>query len=421
VIRTLIILLLAASAGAQSVADCKRRYNSYLNFKNTLNGQVAFDEQGVYLKSGGKRIFAAYSDELVVLGKFFAYSTLDRQASLFQAKGARHFTKRELDSLDATIDITKKVIRQGDSLPLRGYRVALDAGHFGTNMKDAAVEQKYLYFVRPAQKDTVRLFESLLTYQTSYILKHLLEEQGAEVFLTRNRADHTSFDCTYQEFLEKHRRKTLDSLRSAGTITPARHKALSTCSDYTFFWDFFRDYDLANRAIKVNRFDPHVTAIIHYNVDEKNTGWKTHTQKNFTMAFIAGAFTAGDLAKSESRLHFLRLMLTDQLDRSEKLAAETVKTFKENLQLPVARAQDATYLYQNCISTKSPGVFCRNLVLCRKINSPLVYGESLYQDNIRECEDLMRCNVDMYGVTTSERITKVAGSYFEALFSYLKN
>ena len=68
-----------------------------------------------------------------------------------------------------------------------------------------------------------------------------------------------------------------------------------------------------------------------------------------------------------------------------------------------------------------PGVFSRNLVLCRAINAPLVYGESLYQDNEKECNDLMRCNVEIYGLLTSERVTKVAASYYEALFGFLRN
>jgi N-acetylmuramoyl-L-alanine amidase len=421
VIRTVILLLLVFSSAAQTIGDSKRRFNSYLNFKKGLNGQVIFEANAFYILSGGKKSFAVYNDEVVVLAKLFQYTTLERQGQLVSSKRLKHYSKSELDSLDATIADEKAVIRQGDSLPLRGYRVALDPGHFGTNMQDAQVEQKYLYFYRPSKNDTIQLFESTLTFHTATIVKNLLEEQGAEVFLTRNSPDHTSFGCTYQEFIKQHRKKTLDSLKSSGELSASRHKMLLTCNDYVFFWEFFRDYDLANRARCINRFDPHVTAVIHYNVDEKNSGWKAHSQKNFTMAFIAGAFTGKDLSRPESKLHFIRLLLTDQLDRSEKLAAQTVSNFKQNLGLPIARPSDATYLYQNCISTASPGVFCRNLILCRKINSPLVYGESLYQDNEQECEALMNCNVDIYGVRTSERITKVASSYFDALFTYLRN
>ena len=59
--------------------------------------------------------------------------------------------------------------------------------------------------------------------------------------------------------------------------------------------------------------------------------------------------------------------------------------FRTTWNIPIAQKNDADYLKDNCIKTPSNGVYCRNLVLCRTINSPLVYGECLYQDNINEC------------------------------------
>lgn len=419
--RVLILCLFTLSAGAQTMSDCKRRFDSYINFRNSLATHVQFSKNVMHLATGGRKILAVYEDELVVLAKLFQYSPLQRQLQVMNSKGLRHYTPRQLDSLDATVNDLKSVIEQPDSLPLRGYRVALDPGHFGTDLKTAAVEQKYLHFVRPGQSDTVMLFESLLTFHTAVILKHLLEEQGAAVFMTREQPDHTSFGCTFDAFFTHHKKRTLDSLMAAGQLNAARHRRLMSCKRHDFFWEFFRDFDLANRGVRINRFDPHVSAIIHYNVDEKNVPWTKTTRKNFTMAFIGGAMTGADVVRDENRMHLLRLLITDQLDRSEKLAAETVQAFADNLKVPVARPEDAKYLYQNCLRTPSAGVFCRNLVLCRKINSPLVYGESLYQDNEKECVDLMRCNVSVYGLTTSERVTKVAASYFEALFSFLSN
>jgi hypothetical protein len=87
----------------------------------------------------------------------------------------------------------------------------------------------------------------------------------------------------------------------------------------------------------------------------------------------------------------------------------------------VARSTDADYLKNNCLSTSSPGVFCRNLALCRKINSPLVYGESLYQDNIRESALLMGTELDLNGLTTNARLQQVATSYYEGLLAFLKS
>ena len=287
-------------------------------------------------------------------------------------------------------------------------------------MVDAQSEQKFLFFVPDStngKADTVKIFESLLTFNTAHILKNLLEEKGAEVFVTRNRSDFTSFNCTYQEWIKYHRKRSLDSLRQNGSLSAEKYNKLLKCNNYTLFWDFFRDYDLANRCNKVNAFVPDLTVIIHYNVDEKNAPWKQHTKKNFSMTFIGGAFT--DISKTESKINFLRLLITDQLNSSEDLSAKTVFNFNKILEIPIAKAVDADYLRDNCLITASPGVFCRNLALCRKINSPLVYGESLYQDNEKECKQLMLCDVDIYGIKTNERLKKVAVSYFDAVIRYL--
>jgi hypothetical protein len=186
------------------------------------------------------------------------------------------------------------------------------------------------------------------------------------------------------------------------------------------FWDFFHDLDINNRAKKINQFNPHATLIIHFNVDELNNPWLKPSNKNFTMAFIGGSFTSDNLNKWETKINFLRLLITKQLDLSEKLSKATVKNFNVNLQIPIASANDAIYLNSNCKTTNSAGVFSRNLILCRKINSPLVYGESMYQDNFLECESLMKCDLDVYGIKTNQRLNLVAKSYYTAVYDFLK-
>jgi N-acetylmuramoyl-L-alanine amidase len=353
------------------------------------------------------------------MADFFENSSVDEQLKLMRSKGTRKFSKRERDSISVNID-SKKISKAS----LKDLRIAIDPGHFGTSLAEAQVEQKFLYFVKDPHKapgDTVKIFESQLTFNTASLLQKMLQEQGATVFLTRTQGNYTSFNCTFADWMKFHQKRTLDSLRNIGSISPEKYLRLMKATQYKFFWDFFRDYDLANRARKVNAFNPHLTIIIHYNVDEKNSPWKAHTKKNFSMAFIGGAFTSGDLSGSENKMHFIRLMITTELDRSEKLAGITVSNFSRILNIPIARSVDATYLKNNCIPTSSRGVFCRNLVLCRKINSPLVYGESLYQDNENETELLMRSDLDLYGIKTNERLKKVAISYYEAVLDYVKS
>lgn len=409
---------------AQTIRQCQQRFNTYLNFHGSLNGSVKFSEKSLtYFNAQGKKEYTIYEEELAAMSLFFEKSTASQQEALLARKGNQILPKKLLDSLYNVSQLKSSVVKD-PLLPLKGIKIALDPGHFSTTLADAQAEQKFLFFVKDsagANPDTVKLFESLLTFHTASVLKAMLEEQGAIVFMSREAADHTSFGCNFRDWLKNHRQRTLDSLMRSGSMSPEKHRKLLKCNEYTLFWDFFRDYDLANRAKKINDFHPDITVIIHYNVDEKNAPWKQHTKKNFSMAFIGGAYTNDNLAKTESKMHFMRMLLSDQLNRSEMLSASTVRNFNSILSIAIARPQDASYLKDNCLATSSPGVFCRNLVLCRKINSVLVYGESLYQDNEKESKLLMRSDKDIYGLKTNERVVNVARSYYNGLVEYAQS
>jgi len=188
------------------------------------------------------------------------------------------------------------------------------------------------------------------------------------------------------------------------------------------FHDFFKDQDLLKRAHLINQHRPDITIIIHYNVDEKNTNWIKPGKKNYSMAFIPGALDVHSMSSDAGKMNVLRLLMSDHLELSERASALTVKAFEEQLNVPIARSQDAEYLMKNCKSTKSKGVYCRNLALCRLIKSPLVYGECLYQDNENEYEVLAQTNKTYYGIKTNERVKQVADAYFNAILTYfLKN
>ena len=94
--------------------------------------------------------------------------------------------------------------------------------------------------------------------------------------------------------------------------------------------------------------------------------------------------------------------------------------FNKNLNIPFANYTDASYLHNNALSTKKEGVFSRNLLLCRIINSPLVYGEALYQDNEIELENLTQKSLNFNGINANKRLYEVAGCYYNAILQYLK-
>lgn len=415
---------LTGFSSAQNIQQCKQRFDNYLNFKGSLNNLIKFEPGAIYiLNTKGEKEIAIYENEINMLASFFENSSLKEQEKLIKLKGLKKYNKKQHDSIFIAIDDKRPALKSNGNT-LKGYRIALDPGHFAVTLTDSKIEQKYLYFVKDSinhPTDSIKLFESSLTFNTASILKKMLEEQGAEVLVTRDKSNHTSLNCTYNYWLKTHKKRVLDSLKTAGYLPAAKYNKLVKSKDYAFFWDFFRDYDLANRANKINKFSPHASIVIHYNVDEKNDPWQKTTSKNYCMAFIGGAFTADNLEKTESKLNFLRLLLTDQLNRSQDFAEETVLNFNRFLNIPIAGKTDADYLNNNCVTTTSQGVFCRNLILCRKINSVLVYGESLYQDNEKEAEQLMRLDTELYGVTSNARLINVAKSYYEAVLRLLKN
>ena len=419
-----VFCILAQFAFAQTIKQCKYRFDNYLNFKGSLNDRVQFQNDVIYLLDNkGKKEIAIYANEIDVLSRFFIHNSFQKQEKLVKHKGLKKLSKIQCDSISCKIVDKKKIAKQDKNLPLHGYRIAIDPGHTAVNLTDAQIEQKFLYFVKDSinhPNDTIKLFESALTFNTAQLVQKMLEEQGAKVLITRNQHNYNSFNCTYSSWLSHNKKRVLDSLKTAKVLPNDKYKKLIKMSDRDLFWEFFRDYDLNNRSKIMNDFDPHVSLIIHYNVDEKNEPWKQTSKKNYTMAFIGGAFTSDNLDKPENKTHFLRLLLTDQLDQSEKLAAHSVSCSSKNLNIPVASQFDASYLKDNCLFTGSAGVFSRNLNLCRLINSPLVYGESLYQDNEHECEALMKTDVNYKNIKTNDRTLLVAKSYYEAVFNFLK-
>lgn len=420
---SLILCLAFLQASSQSIDDCRQRLTRYLDFNGSLSGQVLFETKRITIHFPSQRQALVVNEyDLALLSGFFKQSSPAQQAAVINAMWSGKWNKRQSDSLFETLK-PRSAAPVKESLPLAGRRIAIDPGHFGTSLSEAAVEQKHLHFTTQynGQTDSVKIYESHLTFVTALLLKKKLEQQGAEVMLTRQQETFTSFGCNFEQWIKNHRRRVLDSLLKEGDMTPARHAKLIKCSRHAFFWDFFRDYELLNRVALINKFAPDVAVIIHYNVDEKNTPWKKASPKNFTMTFMGGALTSADLSKKGTQMDFLRLLFTDQLNRSEQLCSNTVNAFHSTLQIPIAKSADAEYLLKNCKSTGRPGVFCRNLALCRRINAPLVYGEALYQDNEKECQLLMDEKTGDDGILLSGRISSVTSCYYSAILKYFEN
>ncbi|MBS1638355.1 MAG: N-acetylmuramoyl-L-alanine amidase [Bacteroidetes bacterium] len=427
ILRYLLCILLPLPGMAQwNKADIEKRFNTYINFKGSLNNSVSITDEGVSILSAGKPEFTVYANEYSLLQSILTTYNYDEQVKFYNWKKTQHLNRKQLDSLGFIVNAGLKpgVSNTNPNLPLAGIRIAIDPGHIAGNRDMAHIEQKFLDFGPNAAntlKDSIHIAEGILTYNTAAILKNKLTAKGAQVFVTRPQQNFSAFQVTYDTWYKQRRKKTLDSLVKAGSMTEARHKQLMKLDQRKFFWEFFRDYELIERSRIINAYKPDLTIVIHYNVDEKNTDWLNPSNKNYTMTFIGGGMTNDNLSKPANKMHLLRLLLTDQLQRSEKISSITVQQFSKQLNIPLAKQTDADYLRDNCLKTPSAGVFCRNLALCRLINSPLVYGECLYQDDVDECQKLTISDYDVEGLKVPKRVYEVANCYYDAIIEYFRS
>lgn len=397
----------------------KQKIAKYLDKENALQGYYAIDNSGVSIfespeKKDKKEVeYKVYWSELDWLGFLFKNFSLEEAIDLFN-------DKKDQDLYDSADYIPKNIFT--DSL-LKGLRIAIDPGHLAANIDEAKLERKYIDIKAGADiKQDAQLIEAQLTFATAVLLKQQLEKEGAIVMLTRNKPGENALDISYDEWLKTSLNAAIDVAFMNKDITEEEKKKFTAATDKKeIFRKLFVNLETKERARKINAFLPDLTLVLHYNVDENNTDWKKPTKKNFNMTFTGGSFMKNDLEKPASRIEFLRLLLLNDLEKSITFSSSCVKSFEKNLSAPAAKETDAAYLKQYCMPTGKPGVYCRNLTLTRMVHGTLVYGETLYQDNINELQLLSKNDLTMNGVTTSNRVQQVANAYYEGIVNYLKN
>lgn len=393
----IILFIISFDGVAQDTSSLfsKIKYNNdkvtrYLDRENALSGYYSIDKNGI-------KMFASPNDKL--------NNNIENFISW--------------DSVSILNRTTKKIIN--NEKKLSGHKIAIDPGHTAGDIVSGKLEQKHLKLTiknEIGKSDTVEIAEGMLTFATAILLKEKLEKEGAEVFLTRKFNGSTAFGITFEDWLKTSFKKSVDSLYKIGEVTLEKKNWLLTkATKRDKFRIVFKDIELQKRAELINKYRPDITIIIHYNVDETNAGWAKPTTKNFDMTFVGGAFMKHDLLTKEKRNEFLQLLISDDLEESIGLSGEVVRSFEKILSVKTATINDAKYLRESCFATSEKGVFCRNLQLTRFIHSPLVYGETLYQDNIIECKLLAKEREK----TKNERIQQVAEAYYQGIINFVLN
>jgi N-acetylmuramoyl-L-alanine amidase len=425
---TFLCLLLFISAFSQDMATlAKTKYHiekatKLLDKSKALSPYYAVNANGVF-------IYASLQNKLKNDPEFqISWNQIEKfnaalkkwkpETALTVYKSGKYVDREVISPIKTSPTSMANQIFEADERRLKGLKIAIDPGHTAGDMETGGIEQKCLNFKCDSSKglkSAIEISEGMLTFATATLLKNKLEAEGAEVFMTRNFSGGSAYGMSFESWIKK---KTVDSLYAAEEITLAQKNSLlnPNISKKDKFRTIFKDLELKKRAQIINNYQPDFTVIIHYNVDETNTGWTKPANRNFNMTFVGGAFMKSDLSTPEKRFEFLRLLISDDLEKSIALSSEMVKSFEKNLHVKTAKFEDATYLIQGCLATDAAGVYCRNLQLTRYIHSPLVYGETLYQDNIQECIALSKES----DKTKNQRVQQVAEAYFQGVLNYMK-
>jgi N-acetylmuramoyl-L-alanine amidase len=412
----LILSIFFSAVSAQLNSDSliyfyRSKMKKYLDKDDTASELFLFTEYGIDIYT------PATDTTLKKLENRIAWADVESYKNKL-AKQTRLSSNKMLSDSSKDVVINSRGLEKNNfDNTLSFYKIALDPGHIAGDMEVAKKEKKYVTMQSPS----VQLIEGELTLATTLILKKKLEKEGATVMLTRDKPNQSTFGVDYKKWKDSLFVTALDSAFLGGDISFEEKNYLRTkASDTEIFRRFFSLADVHQRAKKINAFHPDLTLVIHYNVDEANTNWNKPSKKNFNMAFVGGSFAANELDKSEARVEFLRLLLTDDIEKSIVFSKYIIESLAKKTKVPSALDSNATYLKDNCIRTNAMGVYCRNLTLTRKINGIVCYGESLYQDNLNECKALSKKEINIDGIETSKRVEEVAEAYFEGIINYVK-
>ena len=397
----------------------KVKIEKHLDKEKALSGYYSFDDEGIYMygsltdKKNNRPEFKIFWNELQAAKALFYLKSNKEIEHILSLKKDKPFSAEQIN--DWANDFSEMPVKRKS---LQGIRIAIDPGHIAGDMATAKLEKKFISMkANPAfgLKQDVQIIEGELTLATAKLLKQKLEAEGALVMLTRDSSDISAFGKTFENWLINDFKNSVEKSFTESAITEAEKTfLLAKAAKRDIFRNYFSALDIRERANKINAFRPDIAVVVHYNVDEKNTGWVKPSDKNYNMVFIGGSFMKDELNTFQSRVHFLRMLITDDVSKSVDLSEKLIKKFHDNLQVSSALSGNADYLRKNCMDTEIQGVYHRNLTLTQLVHGTTAYCETLYQDNIKEC-------ILLDEKTTSVRIKEVADAYYKGIKEYFLN
>jgi N-acetylmuramoyl-L-alanine amidase len=413
-----------ASLAQTNHAELQKKYNNhankYLIKQDELRAYFDISAKGVatFASAKDKKLNKAecfiFWDELNDLRNLIMHADTDTQLKLYLEKGAKRFSKSQKEVLFWAFQ-SSKYAKSSTEKPLFGKKIAIDPGHIAGDMEMAKLESRFIEI--PINQKTYTFFEGDLTLTTALLLKKKLENAGAEVLLTRNAPNQTASGKTYKKWLAEELPKVLHQYVKEGLIKKEKMtELLKKPYQKEIYETYFLHEDFRDRMRAINKFNPDISFVIHYNADAEKKVWNKPTERNYSMTFVPGAFLKNELQKPEDRMAFLKLLLLGNLEKSINLATIVQQEFETTLSVPaIPQKNNLAYLNRASIYVDK-GVYARNLGLCRLINSPIAYGESMYQDCTTEIKALHTNSTEKPAL----RVQQVAEAYFQAALRYFK-
>lgn len=243
--------------------------------------------------------------------------------------------------------------------PLEGIRIAIDPGHLGGRW--ARMEERWF---RIGDGHTVQ--EGDMTLRVAELVKPMLEELGAEIFLVR-----TSDEPVTEQRPERLQQMARGEVEEKGTaIDDAGYeRQLQWQSELLFY----RISEIRSRGGLVNdRIYPDITLCLHFNAE----GWgdpanPTFVERNHLHLLVNGQYSTRELAYDDQRHAMLVKLLTRS--HEEELAASEVmaESLAEATLLPPYEYRTPNARHVGA----SDYVWARNLLANRIYESPVLYLE----------------------------------------------
>jgi N-acetylmuramoyl-L-alanine amidase len=410
---------------AQTVDDLYRYYRriatKYMVKSKGVENYFSIDAKGIAMyasavdKKKNNPECMVYWDEIETYKNLVRSKDKKAQFDYYKDKGKKRFSKSEKRRLSVSVVDTYEPpqlrLAKSSNKKLQGYKIAIDPGHIAGSMEIAKLEHRFIEMELGGKK--VTFCEGDLTLTVAKILKEKLEKEGATVFLTRSQPNTTAYGNSFKHWRKTYLPSILNDLFARKKISKwERNRLLNRARDTEILHDYFLPRDLEMRAALVNAFNPDLTIIIHFNAAPKKKKWNMPVKENYNMTFMSGGFFADDLSTPMERMEFLNLLVLANFDKSALFSSHVIKEFTKQLNVPAIPIKN-NIPYLNKISVfVSQGVYCRNLKLCRVLNSPLCYGESLYQDNEKEALLIF--------ADKNKRMNQVATAYFNAVLKYFQ-